>query len=95
MSESNFGEFLMEGNIVKAATSLGICVIISAVILFVGMGRLGKSVERAGSNVKASVSVPSTLMIQQSGQLKIAPLRLDIGTDQMNVDVTTKGQTTN
>lgn len=82
----------MEGNIVKAATSFGVCIIISAVILFVGMGRLGKSVERAGSNAKASVHVPSKLFIYPSGQLKIAPLRLDIGTDQMNIDVRTNGQ---
>ncbi len=87
----------MEGNIVKAATSFGVCIIISAVILFVGMGRLGKSVERAGSNARSHVSVPSSLTLKQSSQFKVAPIRLDVNSTgglsfgTVNVDVKSGG----
>lgn len=68
----------MEGNIVKAATSFGICVIVSTIILCFGLNNFGMSIERAGSNAKASVSVPGRLVLEQSGQLKVAPMRLDV-----------------
>ena len=92
----------MEGNIVKATTSLGICIIISAVILFVGMGRLGRSVAQAGTNAGASVRVPNDLRLNlkaSSGQFNLAPVRLELtapnGASPIKLDVTTKNQTIN
>ena len=89
----------MEGNIVRAARSLGVCIIISTVILFFGLlnfgksiERVGKSIERAGSNAKASVHVPGNLILTTKGHLQIAPLELNLDANPMDIDIRTNGE---
>ena len=94
----------MEGNVVSAARTLGICLIIAALIVVIGIHysaeanckRLGSAMQQAGANARTHTAFPSniTLNHRSSGpfQVDLSPNGRALNLEPVKVELTTKIQ---
>jgi enolase len=67
----------MEKSVVGAAVILAVGMVVAAVIASSGMSKLGRSLEKAGSNAKSPISMPASLLLY-GGSETMNPVRVQI-----------------